>query len=122
MEGRTTEGMWSIQERDAHINLLELMGGAFAVRTFAKRLRMDNCTAVSYINHLGGTRSLTLTEHAKDLWTWCLQRGIMLSAECLPGSLNTAADTEFRTLQSSGEWSLHGPSYIILVQSPGQQV
>ena len=45
-------GLWSEKECTQHINCLELMAGALAVRTFAKhkrnihvQLRMDNKTA-----------------------------------------------------------------------------
>ena len=96
-----------------HINCLELLGGTFAVKTFAKqsqnlhiRLQMDNTTAVSYINKMGGTRSRTLADMACSLWQWCLQKGITLSAEHLPGILNTTADAESRTYHSSAEWQL----------------
>lgn len=113
MGGRVTRGMWSVQERNAQINLLELIEGTFAVKTFARdsvdahiKLRMDNRAAVTYINRLGGTRSPTLTLHVKELWDWCLQRGITLSAEYLPGSLNVTADRESRMVQSMGEWML----------------
>ena len=95
------------------INLLELAGGALAMKTFTKGrknihvlLRMDNTTAIAYINRMGGTRFQTLSQTACDLWHWCLQRGITLSAVHLPGVLNSIADGESRTLQSSAEWML----------------
>ena len=47
-----------------HINCLELLAVTLAVKSFAKHrtrisilLRIDNTTAVAYINHLGGTIS-----------------------------------------------------------------
>ena len=59
-----TGGLWSEEERAQHINMLELMGGDFAAKIFAKdkqdihiHLRMDNTTAIAYINHMGGTKS-----------------------------------------------------------------
>lgn len=88
-------------------------GGALAVKTFLKdkgnmhvHLKMDNRTAISYINHMGGTRSHTLSQSACDLWHWCLQKGITLSAEHLPGKENLRADRESRTLLSTAEWML----------------
>ena len=48
----STEGQWSQGESLLHINCLELLAGAFAVKTFVKgkvqkrvRLLMDNLTA-----------------------------------------------------------------------------
>ena len=50
-----------------HINGKELLATFLAVKTFAKskrvrhiRLKVDNMTAVYYINHMGGTRSQSL--------------------------------------------------------------
>ena len=109
-----TGGLWSDEEGMMHINCLELLAGAFAVKAFRKaskdihiRLRMDNTTAVSYINKMGVTHSHTLAKMAYSLWQWCLGRGIVLSAEHLPGSQNMFADRESRTFHSLAEWQLH---------------
>ena len=58
--GVRTGGLWSQLEGN-HINYLELLAAMFAVKSFAKdrkdnhvHLRMDNRTAVSYVNHMGG--------------------------------------------------------------------
>ena len=47
--------------RGAYVNRLELLAATLAVKSFAKDkfrisilLRIDNITAVAYINHLGG--------------------------------------------------------------------
>ena len=79
-------------------------------------LRMDNRTAVAYVNHMGGTRSPQLNSVATQLWTWCLERGIMLSAEYLPGVDNRIADMESRTVQSSAEWQLRRDIFLSLMQ------
>ena len=107
-----TGGLWSEEERAQHINMLELMGGDFAAKIFAKdkqdihiHLRMDNTTAIAYINHMGGTKSHNLSQAACSLWQWCLQRGITLSAEHLPGTSNTVADVESCTIRTT-EWML----------------
>ena len=110
----STGGLWTEEERKHHINWLELQGGVFAARTFAKdksnihvRLRTDNTTVIAYINHLGGRRSQALAHSACQLWQWCLHRGITLSAEHLPGTSNCTADRESHTYHSSAEWKLH---------------
>ncbi len=60
-QGVQTGGLWSQMERKLHINCLELLAGSFAVKSFTKnrlcvhvRLRMDNTSAVAYVNRLGG--------------------------------------------------------------------
>ena len=70
-----------------HINYLEL-----AVQCFLKGesnmtilLRLDNMTAVTFINRMGGTHSKLLCQLALALWEWCIQRNLFLVAEHLPG-------------------------------------
>ncbi|XP_044128751.1 uncharacterized protein LOC122922247 [Bufo gargarizans] len=64
-EGISTGGRWSESETRFHINALELLAGSFAIRSFTKgiahaciRLRMDNVSAVRYVNHLVPVSSL----------------------------------------------------------------
>ena len=63
-----------------------------SIQAFAKgrknvhiHLRMDNTSALSYVTRMGGTQSTRLTEVACQIWDWCLQRQITLSASHLPG-------------------------------------
>ncbi|KAJ1215924.1 hypothetical protein NDU88_003530, partial [Pleurodeles waltl] len=57
-------GRWSEEELSLHINYLELLAGSFAIKSltsdkvcYSILLRMDNISAVQYINRLGGTGS-----------------------------------------------------------------
>ena len=88
-----TGGPWSTQECRMHINCLELLAATLATQTFAKfrtgisiLLRIDNTTAVAYINHLGGTASKDLVAQTKKLWMWCLERNIHITTQYLPGA------------------------------------
>ena len=92
-------GLWTNKERSMHINCLELLGGVFAVKTFAKqtqnlhiRLQMDNTATVAYVNRIGGTHSSTLSNMVCSLWQWYLQRGITLSAEHLQRGITLSAE------------------------------
>ena len=109
-----TGGPWSQQECSMHINCLELLAATLAVKTFAKAkitmsilLRIDNTTAVAYINNLGGTASKELVILTRDLWMWCLERNIHIAAVHLPGVLNTVADTESRQMLDRTDWKLN---------------
>ena len=82
-------------------------------------LRMDNTTAVAYLNHMGGTQSQTLAAYAKQLWLWCLNRGITLSAEYLPGEMNITADFQSRTPNGSAEWRLDPSVFQAILQILG---
>ena len=112
-QGVQTGGLWSQMERKLHINCLELLPGSFAVKSFTKnrlcvhvRLRMDNTSAVTYLNRLGGTHSLVLSNLALTLWEWALRQGFFLSAEQLSGRLNIAADWQSRNFHDSSNWKL----------------
>ncbi|XP_062609256.1 uncharacterized protein LOC134271003 [Saccostrea cucullata] len=68
------------------------------------RLCMDNSVAVSYVNKQGGKIS-TLNELARELWTWCIDRNIWLSAEHVQGATNIIADSLSRK-NVDMEWKL----------------
>ena len=109
-----TGGPWSLEETDYHINCLELLAATLAVKTFLKDqvnkrilLLIDNRTAVAYINNLGGTVSAQATILARNLWMWCLERGILITAQYIPGEENIRADTESRVMRDRSDWMLN---------------
>ena len=109
-----TGGPWSSSERTWHINCLELLAATLAVKKFLKGqtnkhvfLYLDNMTALAYINNLGGTVSLQATTLARDLWMWCLEKDIILSAQHLPGKQNVIADLESRVVRDRSDWMLN---------------
>ena len=125
-QGVKTGGLWSQMEQKLHINCLELLGGSFAVKSFTKdrlcvhvRLRMDNTSAVAYVNRLGGTHSLVLANLALALWEWALNRNIFLSAEHLSGRLNATADWQSRHFDDSSNWQLCPEVFRALMQIRG---
>jgi hypothetical protein len=110
-------GRWNAHEltllQQNGINFLELLAVSFNVKAFCKNtnevhvhVKCDNQTTVTYINNMGGTRSLTCNTLAKELWQWCIDRTIWLSASYLPGKLNVTADQRSRKFQDQTEWML----------------
>lgn len=109
----TANGRWSPLEAKQHINVLELKAAFLAIKAFLKDcsnitvcLRMDNTSAVAHVNHKGGTRSPQLISLTLELWQWCLQKSILITAQHLPGKLNSAADRESREFYDSSEWQI----------------
>ena len=109
-----TGGQWSALETNLHINAKELLAAFLALMTFARdkadthiRLKIDNITAVYFINRRGGTHSKILMDITSQMWGWCMERKIYISAEHLPGRLNTVADQESRARPDSSEWKLN---------------
>ena len=60
----------------------ELLAAFLALKSFASNqlqkklilLRIDNISAVTYINQKGGTHSTQLFNLALEIWKWCLQK------------------------------------------------
>ena len=67
---------------------------------------MDNRTAVSYIQKMGGTRSAQMLPITQEIWQFWLDREIFQSAEYLPGSLNCEADWQSQNFHDSSDWRL----------------
>ena len=70
-----TYGFWSETEKGLHINHLELLAAFCVLRFFAAELRdkeillrIDNTTALSYINKMGGTHVKSLNAVAQKIW------------------------------------------------------
>ena len=125
-QGNLTGGRWSEEEQSLHINELELLAAQFALRAVLKNVRdvsvllkSDNVTTVAYINHLGGTRSRVLVNISKELWLWCLQRGIALKAQHLPGKENLKADFVSRHLRDRTDWILNPALFNLINQMWG---
>ncbi|XP_070152512.1 uncharacterized protein [Polyergus mexicanus] len=63
----STFGFWNEKEKKRHINYLELLAAFFALKCFASNLsqsevllRLDNTTAISYVNRAGGVQLFNL--------------------------------------------------------------
>ena len=53
---------------------------------------------------------------AKEIWEWCIDRKIWLSAAQIPGKQNLIADFESRRNQRASEWKLDRASLICALQ------
>ena len=110
---RSTGGRWTDKEKLQHINVLELQAVFFALKVFCKEITnahvkvfSDNTTTVTYINNMGGSHSLHCNALTRDMWLWCIDKGIWLSAAHLPGSQNIQADRASRIFHDQTEWKL----------------
>ena len=82
-------------------------------------LRIDNTTAISYINRMGGVQYVELNQRAKDIWTWCEKRRIWIFASYIPSRENTDADRESRRVNVDTEWELGAPFFQTIVERWG---
>lgn len=108
-----THGFWSDYERSLHINVLELKTALMGLKCFAYNLkncnillRIDNTTAISYINRMGGIRFQILNEIAHELWDYCESREIFVYASYISSKENFLADFESRKREPETEYEL----------------
>ena len=113
-QGTPTGGSWSSAEAKNHINYLEMFAIKLALESCEEQLKqkhvklmVDNMTALTILNNMGTSRSWKLNELNKDIWVWCIDRRIWLTAAHIPGVNNTVADRESRLNQREIEWSLN---------------
>lgn len=115
---QSTHGFWSEVDRESPINHLELLAAFFGLKCFASEktncdilLRIDNTTAIAYINRMGGTQFERLSSTAKDIWRWCEARNIWIFASYIQSKENTIADRESRRLEPETEYELNEDAF-----------
>ena len=57
---------------------------------------MDNTTAVACVSKMGTSHSDQCNTVPKEIWQFCIQRDIWVSAAYVPGKENVEADEESR--------------------------
>lgn len=109
-------GPWTEREREKHINDLELLVALRALQSFNETVhstsvefKLDNKSAVSYINKLGGSKSKELCGIALQIAHWCEIRNLSVTAVFIPGSSNTLADS--RIPLTAGDWKLDAQTF-----------
>ena len=105
-------GRWAMSEAREHINYLGLLACFMALKSFLPNsqnvhclVELDNTTAVACLNNMGSTK-VKLYDLTREIWIWCSQRKIWLTATHLPGVQNQLADRESRVFNDDTEWAL----------------
>lgn len=119
-------GFWTNQEKQNHINFLELKAAFFGLKCFAKfkkdcriLLRIDNTTAIAYINKMGGIQFEHLNDITKLIWQWCEARKIIIFASYIKSKDNFEADAESRKLEPETEYELSDYAFNLIVKKFG---
>lgn len=120
-------GHWKEYERSLHINILKLKAVFFGLKCFCKDLRscdillrVDNTTAIAYINKKGGIRVPQLSMLAKEIWTWCEKRELWIFASYIRSKDNSIADFESRRLEPETEYSLADYAFNAIIDKFGE--
>ena len=123
-------GRWDenelVRARNNEINYLETLAAGLGLKAFCADMhdshiliRIDNTTAVAYLNNMGGIKSKDCDEMAMEIWEWCANRNIWITAEHLPGRLNTVADCMSRKFNEKKEWMLDKQAFENIVRHFG---
>ena len=110
-QGEKCHGFWTKTERKDHINILEFKAAFFALKCFATKskstnilLRIDNTTAIAYINRMGGIQFEKLNKITREIWQWCENLRIWIFASYISSKENFEADFESRHLEPETEY------------------
>lgn len=110
--GEFCQGQWSTQQLRSHINKKEIWAGHFSLDKLMAQgdhvqLSLDSMTAVSFINRMGGTRSLPLCLAAIELWDMVLSRGCWVTAVWLSRDENQLSDMLSKSKVAAWEFCVH---------------
>ncbi|XP_034945012.1 uncharacterized protein [Chelonus insularis] len=126
-EGESANGLWSLEERNLHINHLELKAALLALKCFAADLRntdilmmVDNTTTMAYINKMIGVRYSGLHRLACELWNWCEVRKLWVYASYIPSEENVEANRSSTIDNSDAEWELADYAFQNIVKRFGK--
>lgn len=100
---------------------LGTQGAFYALRCFITDLRscnillrLDNTTAISYINRFGSVMFPHLTALAKEIWNWCEHHNLFIFALYIASVDNSVANFESRAVSVDTEWSLSQTTFLKL--------
>jgi hypothetical protein len=106
-------GQWTPDQRQKHINWLELKAVQLALLKFQRLIlgkavlvKSDNSTTVAYIQKQGGTRSPDLCALLWKILMWCNNKSVTLRAIHIAGKKNFLADALSRGKVVPTEWTL----------------
>ena len=123
---RSTGGRWSPEEGEDHINVLELRAIRFGLQSLCEarevhiKIMTDNTTALAYVKHQGGVKSIPCNLEASLIWEWCEQRDIWLTIAHIPGVENVLADFKSRNFLDNIEWEVNDKIFKKVVKVLGQ--
>lgn len=121
-------GYWNDNQKNHHINYLELLAIKLALLGLANNiknsnilLRVDNTTALAYINKMGGTQFPKLNSLARQIWQWAETRNNFLFASYIKSSENVEADYLSRIANLDTEWTVATQAFKDIVSFFGRQ-
>lgn len=120
-------GFWSDEEKAFHINYKELLAVKFALHGLAADtvdsqilLRVDNTTAIAYVNKMGSVRFPKFHGLTRDIWQWAERRRNFLVAAYIPSAENREADHLSRISNEDTEWEIADWAFVKIIERFGK--
>lgn len=124
---RKIYGFWNEKQKSLHINYKELLAVKYALESLASGkqyyrilLRVDNTTAISYVNKMGSVRFSKFNKLAREIWQWAEKRKNLLWAAYIPSEENKEADELSRIKNEDTEWELADWAFSEIIRSFGK--
>ena len=109
-ETKRTGGAWSKTAKEYHINEKELLAIFYTLKSFKFDLQgkhiktvSDNATALAVINKMGTCKNHALNKTFQQIWGFCQQFHIWITACHIPGTESSEADFESRRKYKDAE-------------------
>ena len=118
---------WESEWQNRHSTILETLAASRVIQEIVLEEDLqngillhqtDNTTAVSYLNKQGG-KIPEISEIAESTWDFCLERGIVLRAQYVPGVDLGSADFLSRIHQNPSESSLTRKDFDLITRTWG---
>lgn len=110
---RSIQGFWDKNQSSFHINYKELLAVKFGLEKLASKtqnsqilLRIDNTTAIAYVNRMGSVKYSNFNDLAREIWQWAEKRRNFLRASYIPSEENCEADALSRIKNEDTEWEI----------------
>ena len=124
MAGSKTRGLFSSEESQHHINILELKAALFGLKALCNNfhnihilIQIDNTSTVAAINKMGSTRSINMDHVVHLTWNFILKHDNRIAATHIPGTFNEEADMESRKHETRTEWMINQKYFQKIIKS-----
>ena len=101
IDNTTTGGNWSPAEKENDKNYQEILAAFLPLHSFSfalagkhVRVLVDYTTAVSSITNMGTCHSKANNALVREIWGWCINNNVWLTAAYILGKENSEAETE----------------------------
>ncbi|XP_066582003.1 uncharacterized protein [Prorops nasuta] len=119
-------GDWTVEDIKHSINYRELLAVKLGLAQLADNekdcqilLRIDNSSAIAYINKMGGVKYGKYHKLTKEIWQWAEARHIFLYADYITSADNKNADWLSRLENEDTEWELSNKAFAKIVKNFG---